>query len=99
MRLWKELGKILVEFRVPGDDNCYRSGHGYVDIAGRQNWLEARLGAWSCYKNESGRRAVGTGRPKTGQFVSLAQELYWHEFGKPCGVCPRFEKKLIEGLL
>src|SRR4029077_7516992 len=26
VRLWKELGKILVEFRVPGDDYCYRSG-------------------------------------------------------------------------
>jgi hypothetical protein len=46
--LWKEPAKILVEFRVPGDDHCYRSGHGFVDIAGRKNWLEARLGAWSC---------------------------------------------------
>src|SRR6267142_2544812 len=76
-----------------------RSGHGFVDMAGRQNWLEERLGAWSGQKNESGRRAVGTGRPKTRQFVSLAQELYWHGFGKPRGICPRFAKKLIDGLL
>ena len=45
--MWKEPGKMLVKFRVPGDDNCYRSGHGFVDIAGRQNRLEEPLGAWS----------------------------------------------------
>src|SRR5216683_1580196 len=42
IRVWKEPGKMLVEFRVPGDDNGHRSGHGFVDIAGRQNWLEER---------------------------------------------------------
>src|SRR5258708_5335358 len=47
IRMWKELGKMLVEFRVPGDDYCHRSGHGFVDIAGRQNLLEKGLGAWS----------------------------------------------------
>jgi AcrR family transcriptional regulator len=35
VRMWKELGKILVELRIPGDDNGHRSGHGFVDIAGR----------------------------------------------------------------
>ena len=33
--LRKEPGKILVKFRVPGDDDGHRSGHGFVDIAGR----------------------------------------------------------------
>jgi len=28
-RAW---GRLLVEFLVPGDDHCYRSGHGFVDI-------------------------------------------------------------------
>jgi hypothetical protein len=36
-----------VEFRVPGDDNRYRSRHGLIDIARRQNWLEKRLGTGS----------------------------------------------------
>src|SRR5258708_33008862 len=33
--MWKELGKMLVKFRVPGDDNGHGSCHGFVDIAGR----------------------------------------------------------------
>ena len=45
--MWKETGKMLMEFRVPGDDHGYRSSHGFVDIARRENWLEERLGAWS----------------------------------------------------
>src|SRR6266478_2468412 len=35
IRMWKEPGKVLVEFGVPGNDHCYRSGHGFVDITGR----------------------------------------------------------------
>jgi hypothetical protein len=50
IKLRKELGKMLVKFRVPGDDNGHGSCHGFVDIAGRQNWLEERLGAWGGQK-------------------------------------------------
>src|SRR5580704_55531 len=46
IRLRKKPGKILVEFRVPGDDYCHGSGHGLFDIAGRQNWLEEGFCAW-----------------------------------------------------
>jgi len=53
-----------MEFRVPGDDNCYRSGHGFVDIAGRKRRLKERLGAGSGQKNESGRRGISTGWPR-----------------------------------
>src|SRR5260370_21216777 len=84
--MWKELGKMLMEFRVPGDDPGYRSSHGFVDIAGGKGWLKERLGAWSGQKDEPGRRCISAGRPKTRQFVSLAQELDWHGFGKPRGV-------------
>ena len=45
--MWKEPGKVLVKLSVPGDDDCDSSGHGFVDIAGRKNWLEEPLGAWS----------------------------------------------------
>jgi len=61
-------------------------------LPGARNWLEKRLGAWGGQKNEPGRRAVGTGRPETRQFVSLAQKLYRHGFGKPRGVGPCFRK-------
>jgi len=47
VRLRKEPGKMLVELRVPGDDDCHRSCHGFVDIAGRQNRLEERFGTGS----------------------------------------------------
>src|SRR5260370_4141954 len=43
--VWKELGKFLVEFRVPSDDDRDGSGNGFVDVAGGKRWLEARLGA------------------------------------------------------
>src|ERR1700682_2326607 len=43
IKLWKEPGKILVEFRVPGDDGGNRSGHGLFDIAGSQSRLKSRL--------------------------------------------------------
>ena len=62
---------------------------GVVAIAGGLSILlgyRAKLGAWGGQKNEPGRRAVGTGRPETRQFVSLAQELYRHGFWKPRGV-------------
>jgi len=34
-RAWK----MLMEFRVPGDDHGYRSSHGFVDIPGDRNRL------------------------------------------------------------
>src|SRR5260370_8313220 len=65
--LWKEPGKMLVEFRVPSDDNGYRSSHGLVDMAWRQNWLETRLGSCSRYKNKSGTHAAGARPPQPRQ--------------------------------
>src|SRR6266852_6387127 len=88
--LWKELGKILVEFRVPSHDDRDGSGHGFVDIAGGQRRLKECLGARSSQKNESGGRAVGTGRSKARQFVSVAQEFYRHRLRKPRGVGPGY---------
>src|SRR6266852_6113776 len=73
--LRKKLGKIFVEFRVPGDDDRDRSGLCLFDIARSQNWLEAFLCSPRGDKNESRGRGVGAGRPKAGQIVSLAEEL------------------------
>src|SRR6266849_8081669 len=97
--LRKKLGKIFVEFRVPGDDDRDWSGHCLFDISRSQSWLEAFLCSPRGDKNESRGRGIGAGWPKAGQIVSLAEELGWHGVGQPRRMCPRIAEQASESIL
>jgi len=65
----------------------------FVDIAGRQNWLEKRLGAWVVRKtNLAGEPLPLVGRRDAPYCVSLGAEALPARFGKPRGVGPCFAK-------
>jgi hypothetical protein len=97
VRVRKESWQVLVEFRVPGNDDGDGGGHGFVDVAGSERGLEARFGFGGGDENEAGGRGVGAGGAEAGELVSLAQELGGYGDGEPRGVGARFAEELVEG--
>jgi hypothetical protein len=95
----KELRKLLVELRIPGDDHGDRSSHGFFDIGRRKRRTETLFCFRRSQKDKAPRCGISASRTEAGKFISLTQQLRRNRFRKPYIMRPRLPEHFVNAVV
>src|SRR5215471_377511 len=92
----KQLGQLVVELQIVGDDNSNWRSHRLLYVTRRERWTEAFLRGCGTEEQEPRGADICTRGPPLQRVVELAQQLVGDWLRKPCVVGARIPKHRIQ---